>query len=160
MEKVSGVRLPTRTIVFAGLAAAAYMLATVIFAPISYGPFQFRLAGILKPLALRHPFFSWALAVGVALANLASPFGAWDFVLMPIVSFVAARTCWLLRRWPLPALFLQAVVIAIGVAVFPLGIGGGLPVWPAVLFIFGSEATLYLVGYLVLRRTPLWDATL
>jgi len=112
-------------------------------------------SSLLKPLALRHPFMAWGLAVGVALANITSPFGAWDFVAMPIVTFVAAGVCYRLRRWPILALLMQAAIIAAGVAYFPLGIGAGFPWWPTAALIFASEATLYLAGWLLLRRTEL-----
>lgn len=148
---------PARLIVYAALTAAAYAVATLALAPISYGPLQLRLAGLLKPLALREPMMAMGLAVGVALANIASPFGAWDFAAMPIVSYGAAMLTWHLRRWPWLAMATQAAVIATGVAVFPLHLGGGIPIWPTVLWVFVSECSLYLIGYAVLRHTPLFD---
>ena len=158
METISTERISSRIIVYAGLTAAAYAVMTIAFGPLSYGPLQFRVSGLFKPLALRHPFMAWALAIGVLLANLMSPFGLWDFVAMPLVSFVAARLCWQLRRWPIPALLIQAIIIAAGVAYFPLGIGAGLPWWPTAGLVFASEAILYLTGWFVLRQTPIWDA--
>lgn len=149
-------RIAIRTIVFAGLIAAAYAVATIALAPISYGPLQLRLSGLLKPLALLSPVMGIGLAVGVALANLASPFGAWDFVAMPLVSLLAANVAYRLRVWPWVAMVLQAAMIAVGVAVFPLWMGGGIPIWPTVAWVFVSECSLYIIGYAVLRRTPLW----
>lgn len=159
METISTDTAPnptrTRPIVYAGLVAAAYAVATVALAPISYGPLQLRLAGLVKPLALRGPIMAAGLAVGVALANLASPFGAWDFVAMPIVSYAAALVAYRLRRWPWLAMVAQASLVAAGVAIFPLYLGGGIPIWPTVAWVFISECSLYLIGYAVLRRTPL-----
>lgn len=97
------------------------------------------------------------LAVGVGLANIVSPFGAWDFVAMPIVSYIAALIAYRLRRWPWAAMVVQAAIVAGGVAVFPLYLGGGIPIWPTVALVFASECLLYLVGYAVLRKTPLMD---
>lgn len=132
-------------------------MATIALAPISYGPVQFRVAGLLKPLALLSPVMGLGLALGVALGNLTSPFGAWDFVAMPIVSYVAALTAYRLRQWPWMAMVVQAAMVAAGVAVFPLHMGGGIPVWPTVAFVFGSECALYLLGYALLRKTPLFE---
>jgi uncharacterized membrane protein len=146
----------TRMIVYAGLVAAAYAVITIALAPISYGPLQFRLSGLLKPLALLSPIMGLGLSIGVGMANLTSPFGAWDFVAMPIVSYGAALTAYSLRRWPVVAMLVQAVIVAIGVAVFPLYLGGGIPMWPTVAFVFASEAILYVGGYYLLRHTPLW----
>jgi hypothetical protein len=117
---------------------------------------QLRVSGILKPLALLSPLMAAGLAVGVALANLASPFGAWDFVAMPIVSYVAAMVAYQLRALPRLAMVAQAALIAAGVAVFPLYLGGAIPIWPTLLWVFVPECALYLAGYALLRRTPLW----
>lgn len=128
---------------------------TIALAPIGYGPIQLRLAGLLKPLALVSPIMGLGLSVGVALADLASPFGAWDFVAMPIVSYIAALIAYRMRRYPWLAMVVQAAMIAAGVAVFPLYLGGGIPIWPTVAWVFVSECSLYLVGYAILRHTPL-----
>jgi hypothetical protein len=146
-----------RLIVYSGLTAAAYAVITIGLAPISYGPVQFRAASLLKPLALASPVMCLGLSVGVGLANLTSPFGAWDFIAMPIVSLVAALIAYSLRRWPWLAMVVQAAVVAMGVAVFPLHLGGGIPIWPTVLFVFVPECALYLAGYAALRKTPLLD---
>lgn len=146
-----------RLIVYSGLVAAAYAVATIALAPIGFGPLQFRVAGLLKPLALLSPIMGLGLAVGVGLANLASPFGMWDFAVMPVVSYGAALAAYRLRRYPWVAMVVQAMIIAIGVAVFPLHLGGGIPIWSTVALVFGSECALYLLGYAVLRNTPLWE---
>lgn len=148
----------TRLIVYAGLVAASYAVLTIALAPISFGPLQLRVAGLLKPLSLLSPVMGLGLAVGVGLANLASPFGPWDFIAMPLVSFGASMVAWWLRRWPWLAMVVQAAIIAIGVALFPLYLGGGIPLWPTVIFVFASECALYLIGYAILRKTPLWES--
>lgn len=147
---------PTRSIVYAGLIAAAYAVTTLALAPLSFGPLQFRLAGLLKPLALVHPVYALGLAIGVAIGNLASPFGAWDYFAMPVVTYAAARACYSLRRCPLVGLLVQAGMIATGVAFLPLHLGGRLPVWPTIALVFASETVLYVTGYVLLRRSPLW----
>lgn len=146
-----------RLIVYAGLIAATYAVVTIALAPISYGPLQLRLSGLLKPLALLSPVMGIGLAIGVGLANLASPFGAYDFVAMPLVSLLAANVAYRLRAMPWLAMVIQAAMIAVGVAVFPLYLGSGIPIWPTVLWVFISETLLYCIGYAVLRRTPLFD---
>ena len=160
METVStDTATPTaRVIVFAALTAAAYAVATLALAPISYGPLQLRLSGLLKPMALLSPTMGLGLAVGVGLANIMSPFGAWDFAIMPLVSYAAALIAYRLRRWPWLAMVVQAAIIACGVAIFPLYLGGVIPIWPTVLWVFVPECALYLIGYAVLRQTPLWEA--
>lgn len=159
MNATQAAATPSRLklIVYAGLIAAVYAVLTVALGPISFGPLQVRVAGLLKPLALVSPIMGLGLAVGVGLANLTSPFGAWDFAVMPFVSLLAALVTWWLRRWPWLAMVVQAAIIAIGVAIFPLGFGAGFPLWPNVALVFTSECALYLIGYALLRRTPLFD---
>jgi hypothetical protein len=147
----------SRLIVYAGLTAAAYAVITIGLAPISYGPVQFRVASLLKPLALVSPVMCLGLSIGVGLANLTSPFGAYDFLIMPVVSLVAALIAYSLRRLPWLAMVMQAALIAAGVAIFPLHMGAGIPIWPTALFVFVPECALYLAGYAALRKTPLME---
>lgn len=160
METISTDPTPStaRVVVFAALTAAAYVVATLALAPISYGPLQLRLSGLLKPLALLSPTMGLGLAVGVGLANIMSPFGAWDFAIMPLVSYAAALIAYRLRTLPWLAMVVQAALIAAGVAIFPLYLGGAIPIWPTVLWVFVPECALYLIGCAVLRQTPLWEA--
>lgn len=144
--------MKTKTIVLSGLIAAMYATMTVVLAPISYGPLQFRVAELLKPLALFDPAFGLALAVGVGLANLASPFGPWDFVAMPLVNLVACGICWQLRRWPFIAVAAQAAIISAGVAFFPLGMVLQLPFLPTFGGVLVSELILLVVGYAIIWR--------
>ena len=66
---------------------------------------------------------------------------------MSLVDMLAGWVCWRLRRWPLTALLVQAALIALGVAVFPLGFGGGMPVQVNVLPVFVSQAVILLAAY-------------
>lgn len=138
--------------VYSGLLAAAYVVITWAVAPLSFGPIQFRVSEILKPAALLHPAFAIAFGVGNGIANLVSPFGAWDFVVMSMVDAVAALICWNLRRWPWIAITVQAIVIAAGVALFPLGMVLMLPFWPTFAAVLTSELILMWIGYAVIWR--------
>jgi uncharacterized membrane protein len=142
----------TRTLVYGGMLAAAYAVLTWALAPLSYGPLQFRVSEILKPAALFHPSFALAFGVGNGISNLMSPFGAWDYVAMSLVNVAASLLCWRLRRWPVPAVLAQAVVISAGVAVFPLGIAGGFPILPTFFAVLVSEVILLVAGYFVIWR--------
>lgn len=141
-----------RIIAYAGLTTAAYAVITLAIAPLSYGPIQFRVSELLKPLALYNPVFALAFLIGNFLANLFSPFGAWDFAVMPVVDCCAALLCWQLRRWPYLALALQATVISAGVAIFPLGMVLGVPFLPTFGAVLISELILLVVGYVVIWR--------
>ncbi len=142
----------TRTIVYSGMLAAAYIVLTLALAPISYGPLQFRVSEILKSAVLWNPAFAVAFGIGTALANLTSPFGPWDYVAMAVVDTLAALLCYGLRRTPVIGVAVQAVVIAAGVAVFPLHLGGGLPILPSFIGVLVSQLILLLGGYFFLWR--------
>jgi uncharacterized membrane protein len=142
----------SRAVVTTAVIAALYTVFTLALAPISYGPVQFRAAELLKPLALYNPIFALGFGLGNFFANLGSPFGAWDFIIMPLVDIGAALLCWQLRRWPVPAVTTQAIVISAGVAVFPLGLGGRFPVLPSFLAVLLSELIILVLGYLVIWR--------
>ena len=148
--------MPVRILVYGGLLAAAYFVLTVALAPLSYGPIQFRVSELLKPAALLHPAFAVAFGLGNGLANLTSPFGAWDFLVMSLVDALAAYLCWRLRSRPWLAVTVQAVVISLGVAVFPLGMGAGLPFIPSFGSVLASELVLLLGGYALIWRGRRW----
>jgi uncharacterized membrane protein len=137
----------TRLITISAAIAALYIVLTVSLAPLSYGVLQFRVSEMLKPLALFHPAFAIAFGVGNGIANLFSPFGFYDWFFMALVDSGAALLCWLLRRWPWFAVTVQALVIAAGVALFPLGMGAGLPFAPTFVAVAIPQLILLLVGY-------------
>ena len=147
--------MSTRHSLRAGMIAAAYWVITVSLAPISYGPVQLRISGALYPLALLAPEYALGFAVGSFLANLQSPFGPWDFAVMPVVTFVACALVYKMRRWPLVALVLHCAIIAAGVALFPLGIGASLPplvTFPGVLL----SQLIVVIGAYVAWRAANW----
>jgi uncharacterized membrane protein len=139
-------------VVKCGAIAALYVVLTVALAPLSYGALQFRVSEFLKPLALFAPWTAAAFALGTCIANLFSPFGMWDYVAMPLVDAIAALVCWRLRRHPLLALVIQAGVIALGVAIFPLGLGGGLPVLPSFISVCVSQVVIFLAAWFVIWK--------
>lgn len=103
------------------------------------------------------PTYGLGLAVGLALANLASPFGIYDYALMPLALYIATQFGYRMRYYPWLALPLMAAWSALAIAYFPLWLGGGIPWWPTAAWIFVSLLVLYLAGYMTLRRTPLWQ---
>src|SRR5690606_16662457 len=107
--------------------------------PLGFGPLQLRLSSILKPLSLAAPSMSVGMAVGVALTNLLSPFGLWDSLVMPPVTFAICRLTYALRAYPTLALLANATLTAAAVAAFPLHIAGGFPIWPTAALVAASE---------------------
>lgn len=110
---------------------------------------------MLFPVVLLDKKMALGIAFGVGLANLFSPFGWYDFLLMPIAAYAIGRMGYALCSNPNLAIVLMSMGSAVAVAVFPLWMGGGIPVWPTVLLIFVSTLIAELVGwYIIWRRFP------
>lgn len=145
-----------------GAVAAAYAALTIYLAPASYGPLQFRLAEMLKPLVIWQPDLIPAFVIGNFLGNLSSPFaGPWELGWMPLANLLGAWLCWRLGRVNAYAgAAAYAVVIAAAVATMlsvllrapfvvlsPLG---GLFPW-----VLASELVLLVLGVPVMRPVHL-----
>ena len=63
-------RITTRMITVSALVGAVYAALTILLAPISYGPVQFRISEVLCILPYFIPATAWGLYVGCILANL------------------------------------------------------------------------------------------
>jgi uncharacterized membrane protein len=135
-----------------GVVAAAYAALTYLLGPISYGPLQFRLAEILKPLVIWEPHLIPAFVLGNFLSNLSSPFaGPWELIWMPLANLAGAWGCWRLGR----------VNPYLGAAAYALIIGGAVATMLSVLLrapfralvppIAASELTLLLLGVPAMR---------
>ena len=149
---------PARRVAVAGVVGALYVVLSLAVAPLAFGPVQFRLGEILKPLVIKYPVTIPAFAVGVALVNLFSPVtGGLELVLMPAVNLVGGGLCWLVARriggtsGTYVASLLFALIIAAGVATV-LHLAAGLPYLVSFGSVALSEAILLLVGNTVLVR--------
>jgi uncharacterized membrane protein len=149
---------PARRVAIAGVVGALYVVLSLLVAPLAYGPLQFRLGEVLKPLVIKYPATIPAFAVGVGIVNLFSPqAGGLELILMPIVNLIGGTLCWLVAHriggvvgtYLASAIF--ALIISAGVATV-LHFAVGLPY----LFAFGpvaiSELVLLLLGNAVLVR--------
>ncbi len=83
------------TCVVAGLYAAL----TIVLAPLSYGPVQFRIPELLKSLVIWRPHLVAAFVLGNFLSNLTSPnVGPWELGFMPLANLVGAWACVIVGR--------------------------------------------------------------
>lgn len=96
----------TRKLAISAAVGAAYAVATMLTAPISYGPLQLRISEVLNVFPFFLPFTSWGLFVGCMIANLISSGGLLDIVFGSLATMLAAlcmavigrggdRTSWL-----------------------------------------------------------------
>ena len=149
---------PARTVAVAGVVGALYVVLSLLVAPLAYGPIQFRLGEVLKPLVIKYPATIPAFAVGVGIVNLLSPLtGGLELILMPIVNLVGGTLCWFMARriggmvgTYIASLFF-ALVIAAGVATV-LHFAAELPYLVAFASVAVSEVVLLLLGNALLVR--------
>lgn len=111
MKKLS-LYLITRSAVVSAL----YFCITTLFAPISFGPLQFRIGEALTLLPVIFPETTIGLAIGCALANISSPFGLVDIIVGSLVTLVAgflSSKCKNVYLAGLPPVLLNALIIPI-----------------------------------------------
>jgi uncharacterized membrane protein len=149
---------PARTVAVAGVVGALYVVLSLLVAPLAYGPIQFRLGEVLKPLVIKYPATIPAFAVGVGMVNLFTPqTGVLELVLMPIVNLVGGTLCWFMARridgivGTYIASLVIALIIAAGVATV-LHFAAGLPYLVAFASVAVSEIVLLLLGNALLVR--------
>lgn len=92
MEKKTGKNLQFTTIMIcrAGIIAALYVVLTLPFGELAFGPFQIRPSEALTILPLFYPEAIAGLYVGCMLANAASAFGIFDIFLGSLATLIAA----------------------------------------------------------------------
>jgi uncharacterized membrane protein len=137
----------TRRVAISATIAALYFVFTVAFNPISFGPYQFRVANVLMALMFFDVDYCYGLAFGIFLGNLTSPFGPLDWLIMPVISLGAALTAYWMRRYWYAGLVVWALITSAGVSFFPLGVGAHLPFWTTLPFILVAQLIAGYLGY-------------
>lgn len=79
----------TKRIVVTGVIAAIYTVLTLILAPISYGPIQFRLSEVMVLLAFIDPLYVIGLTLGCLLSNMLGGVGIMDIVFGSLATFMS-----------------------------------------------------------------------
>ncbi len=95
----------TRFITEGAVIAALYVVLTLVFAPISFGPVQVRIAEALAILPLFTPAAVPGLFVGCLIANFMGEGVIWDVVFGSLATLIGAWGGYKLRsnRWLVPA---------------------------------------------------------
>ncbi|MEM1672873.1 MAG: QueT transporter family protein [Archaeoglobaceae archaeon] len=133
--------------------ASLYAATTIALAPISYDVFQVRIADALMMLPSIMGFNAVVgLAVGCAIANVASPFGVIDVVFGALTNFLAGLVVYTVARKPtLPRLvlasILSSVVTASIIGYFVLHLIAGVPLLLSLASVFvGSIISIGALG--------------
>jgi len=149
---------PARRVAIAGVVGALYVVLSLAVAPIAFGPIQFRLGEVLKPLVIKYPAVIPAFGVGTVIINLFSPFaGPLELVFMPLVDVSGGVICYLVAKGlgttfgTYLASLIYALWTAAGVGVV-LTVSAGLPYLPSFASVAVSEVILLLLGNALLVR--------
>ncbi|MBE6029608.1 MAG: QueT transporter family protein [Clostridiales bacterium] len=143
--------------------AAMYVALTLIFAPISFGAIQVRIAEALTILPLFTPAAIPGLFIGCLIANGLGGGILLDVIFGSIATLIGAALGYLLRfnRWlvPIPAILSNTVIVPL---VLKYGYGVDMPIWLLMIYIVVGEILgCYLLGELlasgILRRKFLTD---
>ena len=145
-------------IVRIALIAAIYVTINIIFAPISYGPIQIRLAEILTVLPFIDPAAIGGLFLGCILSNLWGGLGIVDVLGGSLCTLLAAILTFRMTK-PFLAPLPPVIVNALGVSLY-LHLLFELPYWLTVIYIsIGQIIACYLFGYpllIVLLKRKIW----
>lgn len=130
------------------LIAALYATLTVIFAPISFGPVQVRIAEALTIL----PMFTSAaipgLFIGCIIANLFGGAIIWDVIFGALATLIGAAGGYRLRnnRWlvPIPTIIANGIIVPF---VLKYGYGMDMPIILMMLYVsVGEIIGCYVLG--------------
>lgn len=131
--------------------AALYVALTMIFAPISFGAVQVRVAEMLTILPLFTSAAIPGLFIGCVLANLLGGAIVWDVVFGSLATLIGAALGYALRRnrWlvPIPAVLANTVIVPL-VLRYGYGVDMSL-ILLAVYIAAGEIAGCYLLGELL-----------
>lgn len=145
----------TKDLAMVAMVAAIYCAITLVVSPIAFGPMQFRISEIMKPLALKGRKYIIGLTIGLFLANLISPYGGlMEWLWMPFMCFVGGEIAYLLRRFPIFSVIFYSVWISFAVSVL-LQVVLGIPFYLSIGWIFVPETFLMLVGLPIMNK--IWN---
>lgn len=85
-------------LVYGAAIAAVYVVLTMLFAPISFGPIQFRISEVLTILPFFTPVAIPGLFVGCLLSNILGMCAIWDVIFGSLATLIGAVGTYLLRR--------------------------------------------------------------
>ncbi|MDQ0149029.1 QueT transporter family protein [Eubacterium multiforme] len=87
-----------KRIVLSGIIAALYAALTLLLAPISYGPIQFRVSEVLVLLAYFDPFYIIGLTLGCFISNILGPNGLMDIIFGTLATFISVVAIYLTSK--------------------------------------------------------------
>lgn len=142
--------MKTRQLAVSAVVAAAYAALTIVLAPISYGPVQFRVAEALCVLPFICPTSAWGLFIGCIIANIYGGYGALDIVFGSLATLFAGLVTARTRiKWlaPLPPVIFNGLIVGalLSVTLVPENSMGAFPGFAAWVGL-GEAVVCYALG--------------
>lgn len=136
------------------LVAALYVVLTVAFIPLSYGPIQFRFSEMLNNMAVFNKRYIWGVTLGCLIANLWSSMGPIDMIFGTAQTLVMTWLSWLIsqRLKSLPAKLGVVIVVCTLMSwavALELNLVGDAPFWLTYLTVGIGEFTTVTLGAVV-----------
>lgn len=138
--------------------AAAYVVITLLIAPLAFGPIQFRLSEVLVLLCFFNPRYIFALTLGTLLANfLGSNLGLIDVFAGTFATLLAVTLIHYTREkfgQTLPVMILSCIwpIVINGIVVgWMLNYVLGLPLVPSMISVAAGEAVVMAIGVAVFQ---------
>lgn len=142
--------MKTKDLVFQALLAGLYVVLTIPFEPISFGPIQFRVSEILMVLIIINPKHAVGIILGCFVANFYSDM-PWDILIGTFATALAAGAMIKTKNenvalvWPA---VMNGIIIAAELKYFL-----GFPYFASMISIFLSELVIvFLPGKLLLPK--------
>lgn len=147
----------TSRITRTAIIAAIYCVLTLVLAPLSFGPIQFRFSEILVLLAILDPIYIIGLTVGCFLSNIFGGFGLVDMIFGSLATLLSVTATYytynkinnkynfiLASLWPT---IFNGVIIG-----WMLNVVAGLPLIPSMLSVaFGEFVVVTVIGVPVIK---------
>lgn len=137
--------MKNRDIAWISMISALYVIITLIFAPISYGPIQVRISEALTLL----PFFDkraiFALFIGCLVSNIFGGLGMYDIIFGSVFTLIAAFLTYKMKSIYMAGMP-PVIINAFGVGLY-LSLLFKLPYWTTVIYIgLGEFISVYGIG--------------
>lgn len=138
----------TQLVTHSAAIAAIYVILTLVFAPMSFGAVQVRIAEALTILPLFTPAAVPGLFVGCLIANVLGGAILWDVLFGSLATLIGAILGRMLRknRWlvPIPAIISNSIIVPL---VLCYGYGINMPLILMALYIaIGEIVGCYVLG--------------
>lgn len=145
-------KIQTKDLALTSIYAALYAVLVLVFAPLSYGPFQFRIAGALRPGISKKWILAFGYGIGAVIGNIFTPYPLYyELLFMPIMSLLAGLAGYAIAKPFKGNYFVSGAVTAAIISVCvswmlsqPLVLN--LPIILTLPYLFAAEQIVCLIG--------------